>query len=260
MLEILELKRSYWNKYKNRNFINSDVEITNKIQEVFNQNMKQYGYRRITKELNQNGVVINYKKVLRIMNENGIRAQYVRKMHHTMRIKRGIMTTINFFPDLIKKKFSNVKKEYSVLYTDVTYHIWNNQRFYQSTIIDGFTKQIIDFKISKFNDQKLIVDNLNAAIFNLKSKIAKLDGIIIHSDYGTLYATNIYKKICENNGLVTSAGKGCFKNIIIEWFHSLLKKGTIHNNFYKSIDEYYDDVIEWNNWYINKKTTSYKNL
>lgn len=74
MLEILEIKRSYWNKYKNNNFINWDVEITNKIQEVFNQNKKQYGYRRITKELNQNGIVINHKKVLRIMNENGIRA------------------------------------------------------------------------------------------------------------------------------------------------------------------------------------------
>ncbi|WP_425378938.1 hypothetical protein [Spiroplasma endosymbiont of Polydrusus pterygomalis] len=45
----------------------------------------------------------------------------------------------------------------------------------------------------------------------------------------------------------------CADNIIIEIFHSLLKKGTIHNKNYKSHNEYINDVKKWNKWYSNQK-------
>ncbi|WP_338954738.1 hypothetical protein [Spiroplasma endosymbiont of Polydrusus cervinus] len=43
---------------------------------------------------------------------------------------------------------------------------------YQSTILDGYTKEIIDVKWSKFNNNKLVIDNLNDAINKIK-KIKK---------------------------------------------------------------------------------------
>ncbi|WP_253301093.1 hypothetical protein [Spiroplasma endosymbiont of Phyllotreta cruciferae] len=45
----------------------------------------------------------------------------------------------------------------------------------------------------------------------------------------------------------------CADNIVIESFHSLLKKATIHNKIYNSHEEYIQDVIKWNTWYSNRK-------
>ncbi len=42
-------------------------------------------------------------------------------------------------------------------------------------------------------------------------------------------------------------------NIVIEIFHSFLKKVIIHNKIYNSHEEYIQDVIKWNTWYSNRK-------
>lgn len=51
----------------------------------------------------------------------------------------------------------------------------------------------------------------------------------------------------------------CSDNVVIESFHSLLKKGTIYNNNYSSKEEYISDVKEWNLWYKNKKILCMQN-
>jgi len=55
-------------------------------------------------------------------------------------------------------------------------------------------KEIIDFKISKFNDLKLVMENLNSAIKKTKNDCNE---IIIHSDHGSQYTSNIYKNFCS---------------------------------------------------------------
>jgi putative transposase len=50
------------------------------------------------------------------------------------------------------------------------------------------------------------------------------------------------------------AKKTCVDNIVIESYHSLLKKGTIHNHRYESHDEYIRDVLSWDRWYNSKKS------
>ncbi len=72
------------------------------------------------------------------------------------------------YPDLINRKFNDIKTRFSVLYNDVTYLIWKREKYYQSTIIDGYTKEIVDVKLSKYNDSKLVIDNLNDTINKIK--------------------------------------------------------------------------------------------
>ena len=182
------------------------------------------------------------------MKENNIRAEFVRKMikKQNQRIKRKELQ-INY-PDLVNRNFKDITKRFKVVFTEVTYLIWNGQRYYQSTIIDGFTKEIIDFKISKYNDTKLVIENLRDALIKIKVLKNDLKGIIIHSDHGFQYTSKIYQEKCISNGIIISMGKNyhCADNIVIESFYSLLKKGTIHNNTYTSLKEYVSDVKQWN--------------
>ncbi len=48
------------------------------------------------------------------------------------------------------------------------------------TFIDGYNKEIVDVKLSKYNNTKLVMDNLNDAINKIKLIKKDLNGIIIH--------------------------------------------------------------------------------
>ncbi|WP_338956184.1 hypothetical protein [Spiroplasma endosymbiont of Polydrusus cervinus] len=106
------------------------------------------------------------------MKENNIQAEYVKRMRRKILIKQNRNKNIIKYPDLVNRNFNDIKERFSILFTDVTYLIWNGKKHYQSTILDGYTKEIIDVKWSKFNNNKLVIDNLNDAINKIK-KIKK---------------------------------------------------------------------------------------
>ncbi|PPE06557.1 hypothetical protein MCORR_v1c01880 [Mesoplasma corruscae] len=53
MLDVLALKRSYWDKYKNFVFDEKDKICLQEIKKVFDENLKQFGYREIDKALDE---------------------------------------------------------------------------------------------------------------------------------------------------------------------------------------------------------------
>ncbi|UZQ30451.1 MAG: hypothetical protein OHM56_02655 [Spiroplasma phoeniceum] len=101
---------------------------------------------------------------------------------------------------------------------------------------------------------KLLWTNLDAEINKIKQTKKDLSNIIIHSDHGFQYTSKIYNK-CISSEIRISMGKNyhCADNIVIESFHSLLKKATIHNNIYLFHDEYINDVKKWNKLYSSRK-------
>ncbi|WP_425378207.1 IS3 family transposase [Spiroplasma endosymbiont of Polydrusus pterygomalis] len=138
LLDVTNLKRSYWDKYKNYSSNGKDSEPLKNIVKVYEENLKQFGYRRITKYLKEDyGIVYNAKKVLRIMKENNIQAEYVKRMRRKILIKQNRNKNIIKYPDLVNRNFNDIKERFSILFTDVTYLIWNGKKHYQSTIIDG---------------------------------------------------------------------------------------------------------------------------
>ena len=127
--------------------------------------------------------------------------------------------------------------------TDVTYLIFKGSRDYLSTIIDLYDRHVVAYKISKHNDNKLVMDTLNEAL----DKEKDVHGLIIHSDQGFQYTSYEYKAICESNGIqISMSRKGTPVNDSpIESWHALLKKETLYNNNITSLQEYIQLVEEW---------------
>ncbi|UZQ31839.1 MAG: hypothetical protein OHM56_09585 [Spiroplasma phoeniceum] len=78
------------------------------------------------------------------MNENNIQDEYVKRMRKKILLKKAKNKNIIKHPDLWNHKFNKIKEKFKVLFTDVTYLIWNGKKNYQSTIIDGYTKETVD--------------------------------------------------------------------------------------------------------------------
>ena len=228
------------NYYKYRNKEDPDYYDYLIIKEIFDDSKGTYGYRRIVEGLTiKYGVIMNGKKVLRIMKKYNIQANYIRKAKIKNRNKR---VEDNVKPDLVKRNFTTTSKN-KIWDTDVTYLIFKGSRAYLSTIIDLFDRKVIAYKISKFNDNKLVMDTLNEAL----SKEKNVNGLIIHSDQGFQYTSHEYKAICESNGIQISMGrKGTpIDDSPIESWHALLKKETLYNNNITSLQEYVQLVEDW---------------
>lgn len=243
MCDVLEIsERTY---YKHRNEADVDYESYLMIREVFDDSMRTLGYRRIAKDLVVKfGVHMNHKKVLRIMNKYGIRAEYVRKEKEKR--KRSKRIEENVRPNYINRNFDadspNIK-----WFTDVTYLTVKGSRAYLSTIIDAYERKVVAYKISRHNDNPLVIETLNEAIRKTKD----VQGVILHSDQGSQYTSNEYRSICEANGIIISMSKkgSPVDNSPIESWHALLKKEVLYNNNITNLKEYIQLVEQWIEYY-----------
>jgi len=242
MCEVLQISPKTYYKYR---FVkDKDYEDYKLIRKIFNQNMKTYGYRRITDSLTDDyGVIYNHKRVLRIMNKYGIQALYIKNQQRNYTKEHFDKYTK---PDLLQRKFNQPG-----WVTDVTYLSFGNKRAFLSSILDLDRRKVIAYQISHRNDIKLVMDTLFKALKKAKDP----NGIILHSDQGWQYFTHEYRTVCESNGiLISMSRKGTpLDNAVIESFHALLKKETLYNNDIKSLIEYIKTVHQWIKFYNTKR-------
>ena len=229
--------------YKYRNSEDKDYYDYLLIKEIFDKSKGTYGYRRVCEGLLiKYGVIYNHKKVQRIMNKYNIKPNYTKKKK-SQSYKR---IEANVKPNLVNRKF-NVDAENKIWTTDITYLIFNSKRAYLSTILDLYDRKVVAYKISKFNDLKLVTDTLNEAIAKRKD----VHGLIIHSDQGFQYTSYEYKAICESNGIqISMSRKGTsIDDSPMESFHGILKKETLYNNDITNLEEYIALVEDWLEFY-----------
>ena len=233
--------------YKYRNSEDKDYYDYLIIKEVFDESKGTYGYRRVCEGLLiKYGVINNHKKIQRIMHKYNIKPNYTRKKKPPS-YKR---IELNVKPNLIKRNF-NADRENQIWVTDITYLIFNGKRAYLSTILDLYDRKIVAYKISKFNDLKIVIDTLNEAIAKRKD----VHGLIIHSDQGFQYTSYEYKAICESKGIqISMSRKGTpIDDSPMESFHSILKKETLYNNNIINLNEYIALVEDWLEFYNTKR-------
>ena len=251
MCEVLGINKRTYYKYRNKEDLDYYDYILMK--EIFDDSKRTYGYRRICEDLTAKyGVIFNHKKVARIMRKYNLKPEYIKRIRPNYSYKR---IEENVQPNIINRKF-NTKGINQIWCTDITYLIFNNQRRYLSTIIDLYDRKVVAYKISKFNNNKLVMDTLNEAIVKRKD----VHGLIIHSDQGFQYTSFEYKAICSSNGITISMSrKGTpIDDSPIESWHGLLKKETLYNNNITSIEHYVQIVEEWIEFYNTKRLKNRK--
>ena len=125
---------------------------------------------------------------------------------------------------------------------------------YLSTILDLYDRKVVAYKISKFNNNQLVIDTLNEAI----SKRKDVFGLILHSDQGFQYTSYQYKAICNSNNIqISMSRKGTpIDDSPMESFHGILKKETLYNNNITSLQEYQKLVEDWILFYNTSRLKS----
>ena len=245
-------KSTYFNHMSNKKKTNeSEENIKNQIISIFNENKGRYGYRRITLELKNRGFNVNHKRVQRIMKELGLKS-----IQRPKRRYNSYKGTIGKVADNILKRNFKASKPNQKWATDVTEFKVNNEKLYLSPIIDMFNGEIISYNLSRHPTFQQVIDMINKAF----TKIPNNTNLILHSDQGWQYQMKQYQQLLKQKGIRQSMSRkgNCLDNSCAENFFGILKSELyyIKEKEYKNIDELEKDIIEYIEYYNNRRIKS----
>jgi len=249
---LIELNRSAL-YYKPVEFSNIDLQILNKIDEIYTDN-PEYGYRMIHRQLMEDGYRIGNNRVLKYMGLLGIAALYPHKKKLTS-IKDAEHPA---YPYLLKEYWYKTGKKSKAVKVDTPNEVWSGDItyirmyggfMYMAAIIDWNSRAILAYKLSNSMDATLATDVLKMALDKYPAPK------IFNSDQGSQYTGYEHTQMLKDNNIqISMNGKGrTIDNIIIERFFRTLKQNNIYISDYQSIKELKQGVSEYIHKYNFKR-------
>jgi transposase InsO family protein len=250
LCRVLQVSRSgyyEWRKRPSSCHSLTDDELRPKIKAAFKKGRKNYGTRRIKKELKKQDVVASRRRIGRLMHEEKLQVQTKRKFKATTNSKHDKPVA----PNLLEREFNNVNSPDSVYVGDITYIPTREGWLYLAVVIDLFSRAVVGWSMDARMKADLVKDAMLMAIW--KRKPAR--GLIFHSDRGSQYASDSYRKILKTHGVKASMSKkgDCWDNAVAESFFHTLKTELIHHCDFKTREEARAAIFEYIEVFYNRQ-------
>ena len=225
MCRVLKISESgYYRWLKNRSKPTSRQLLSVKIKEILDEHPDNdnYGVRRMNTALEQRGIHVSQRTVYQTMSEMGL--------IHRKRRPHGITkatTEIQERENLIKRDFK-AEKPLRKLLSDITEIQCYDGKLYLSAVFDCYNGEILSIAMDNNMKKELCIKTVKELELQYGKK--KLSGAIFHSDRGSQYTSEAFKKALKEAGLIQSlSGAGhCFDNARMESFFATLKKEKIY--------------------------------
>lgn len=165
-------------------------------------------------------IIMNPKKIRRLMHKYGLLCP-IRKANPYRRMAAALKTS-NYADNLVKREFEQHGPR-MILLTDITYLPYNDTFAYLSTIIDGFTKQVLSYVLSENLKIDFVLQTVEQLIESHGISLSK--ETIIHSDQGAHYSSYSFIEIVNNYNLRQSMSRrgNCWDNAPQESFFGHMK-------------------------------------
>lgn len=210
----------------------SDRECDNEvlaleIEAIHEQSRGTYGSPRITHELHEQGRAVSKKRVAKRMKERGIQGKKRRRFRKTTDSKHGLPVP----PNLLARDFTQDAPN-KVWVTDVTAIYTATGWLYLAVILDLFSRSVVGWATSSHNDTNLALAALDDAAATRRPP----PGLIHHSDRGSPYASEDYRKRLDSYCMVASMSRtgDCWDNAVAESFFATIKCDELDHQWYPS--------------------------
>ncbi|WP_084786582.1 IS3 family transposase [Bacillus tuaregi] len=196
-----------------------DRKLLTKIKRAYSHHKGTYGAKRIAIYISSKGTLVNHKKVARIMREANIKAT-VRRPKTTKEAKGKAVGYV--YENLLNRDFEAIHPNQKWV-TDMTEVLVEGKKFYISALMDLFNREILALQISSSPNQELIKATIEAA--QKRRKLKSLEGVVIHSDQGSVYRSFEHNKLAKTLKFTPSMSRkaNCWDNAVIKSFFSQLK-------------------------------------
>lgn len=178
------------------------------------------------------------------MRENNLRAL---PGYRTKRYVSG--KPAELIPNIVKRNFE-VSRPDRIWVTDITYvRTWEGW-LYVAVVLDLFSRKVIGWAAHHTMHRDLVLDAIMRAVRQRKPKCT-----IIHSDQGSHYSSDDWRRFCKNNNLEPSMSRrgNCWDNAVAESFFASLKKERIKKRIYKDRRQATEDITDYIGAFYNPK-------
>jgi transposase InsO family protein len=224
-----------------------NAELLNEIREVFEQNKRRYGVRRVYQELVNRGFNVNHKRVQRLMHKEGLLGKRPKEKYHSYKGEVGKIAD-----NVIKRDFKTTSPLQKWT-TDVSQFNFSWGKCYISPILDMNTNEIISYDLSLHPT----LDQVKRMLEKAFEKFPNVNGLIFHSDQGWQYQHANYIKELKKHGIIQSMSRkgNCYDNCIMETFFGRMKNEMYYGyeKEYSSFEEFSIAVEEYIDYYNNER-------
>jgi putative transposase len=151
-------------------------------------------------------------------------------------------------PNLLQRQFTATKPNRAWV-TDITYiRTWQGW-LYLAVVMDLFSRLIVGWAAKPAIHRELVLNAVLAAVRRRRPR-----GTLIHSDQGTQFGSDAWRRFCRSNHLEPSMSRkgNCWDNAVAESFFSSLKKERIKKQIYRNRDLAIADVADYIDTFYNR--------
>jgi putative transposase len=228
-----------------------DAELAPKILQVFNDNYRVYGARKLWRQLQREGVAVGRDRVARLMRTLGI-AGAVRGKTRRTTIADPVADRP---PDLVQRRFVATRPN-QLWVSDFTYVASWSGTVYAAFVIDVFSRLIVGWRAAASMRTELVLDALEMAIWR---RASVLDGLICHSDAGSQYTCLRYTERLAAIGAAPSVGSvgDSYDNSLAESTIGLYKTELIRRHGpWRTLEEVELATLAYVDWYNHRRLHS----
>ena len=220
-----------------------DARLLRLIRASFIASQGIYGAPRVFLDLREAGETCSKHRVARLMRENKLRAL------HGYRTRRwSVGKPAVLIPNLLQRQFT-VTRPNKAWVTDLTYiRTWQGW-LYLAVVMDLFSRRIVGWSAGPTMHRELVLDAVLMALRRRRPR-----GTMIHSDQGTQFGSDAWRRFCRSNHLEPSMSRkgNCWDNAVVESFFSSLKKERIKKQIYKNRALALADVADYIDTFYNR--------
>jgi transposase InsO family protein len=221
------------------------AEFRVRMQQIVLAHRRNYGYRRVTRELRNQGWAVNHKRVARLMREDNLLCLSKRSFVRTTDSGHPLRVYLNL---AARMQLTGTDQ---LWVADITYIRLAEQFLYLAVVLDAFGRRVLGWALDERLDAGLAVAALRQAI-DLRQPAA---GLVHHSDRGVQYASNAYVHLLLEHGIQPSMGRpgNPYDNAQCESFMKTLKQEEIYTRKYRDRADLEAHIEQFIERYYNRR-------
>ena len=223
-----------------------EMRLAVEIQVAHKRTRQTYGPERLQYDLAEHGILVGICRIRRIRTRLGIRCKQKRKFKVTTDSKHKLPVAENALGQQFK-----VYQPNKVWVSDITYVPTDEGWLYLASHKDLCTHEIVGYAMG----ERLTKNLVSQSLFRALAAKRPAKGLMHHSDRGSQYCSQEYRKLLGQFGLQASmSGTGnCFDNAPMESFWGTLKQELVHHRRYRSRQEAIRDITEYIEIFYNRQ-------
>lgn len=244
MCRVAGVSRSgFYRHWQEREPDAEEMELRAQIQQIVVRHRRNYGYRRVKKDLGELGWVVNHKRVARIMKEDNLLA---------IRRSKFVLTTnsrhnLPLYPNVARHLQLNGIDQ--LWLADITYIRLQQAFVFLAVILDAFSRRVLGWALEDSLHAEMALKALRMALAKRQPK----PGLVHHSDQGVQYACQAYIELLEQHGIQPSMSRvgNPYDNARCESFMKTLKQEEIYTRQYRDRADLEMHIAEFLDNYYN---------